>query len=51
MVCTINIQSACAIWDEPIKKTYTNKINVGSYLPTYIKLSTKLIYARLPILG
>ncbi len=44
------------IWDEPMKKAYTNEINFGSYLlkpiythiPTY--LSTWLAYVKLPIL-
>jgi hypothetical protein len=35
MVCNIDIQSACAIWDEPIKKTCDHKLkNLGFFLPT-----------------
>jgi hypothetical protein len=32
MVLTLNIQSAWIVWDGLIKKTYTTKINVRSYL-------------------
>jgi hypothetical protein len=56
MVCTLSIQSAWTIWDEPMKKAYINEIKFGSYLlkpiythiPTY--LSTCLAYTKLPIL-
>ncbi len=57
MVYTSNIQGVWTIWDKPMKKTYTNEINFGSYLfkpiythiPTY--LSTFLAYVKLPILA
>jgi hypothetical protein len=37
MVCIIdNVQSACAIWDELIKKAYDHEQRKFKILPTYL---------------
>jgi hypothetical protein len=48
MVCPINIQSACANWDEPIKKVCNHEQkNLGSYLLNLITY-THLLVLNLP---
>ncbi len=36
MLCTINIQSACAMWEEPIKKACDDEQEKFKILPTYL---------------